>query len=61
MTTERTKVIQIVFCYANEDEKLINKFITHSVELQREKLINIWDVTTQVPKRPVKGDHGRQP
>src|SRR5260221_2563840 len=42
MTAERIQVIHIVLCYAREDEKLLEKLKAHLVELQRQKLINVW-------------------
>jgi hypothetical protein len=44
-TTARTKlvkVIQIFFCYAHEDELLLNKLKAHLKPLQRQGLIDMW-------------------
>jgi len=34
--------VKIFFCYAREDEPLLNKLKTHLRPLQRENLIEVW-------------------
>ena len=34
--------VKIFFCYAHEDEALLNKLKAHLMPLQREKLIDVW-------------------
>jgi TIR domain-containing protein len=34
--------VKIFFCYAHEDEPLLNKLKTHLFPLQRKGLIDIW-------------------
>jgi len=42
MTTEWLKKIQIVFCYAHKDEKLLKELKAHLVVLQRLKMTSVW-------------------
>jgi hypothetical protein len=39
---ELTKVVSIFFCYAREDEELLNKLKRHLRPLQRQGLIDVW-------------------
>ena len=38
----RQKSIEVFFCYAREDEALLNKLKTHLRPLQRQGLIDVW-------------------
>lgn len=37
-----TKPLQVLFCYAHEDETLLNKLKIHLITLQRQKIIQMW-------------------